>query len=306
MRKDAPHDLAASVRQRLQNLARQRQEDFQLVLGRFALERLLYRISQSRHHDQFVVKGAMLFHLWSDQPHRPTRDLDLLARGGHSIGHLEKAFREVCDQAVEHDGLVFLANSVAGEVIKPDQEYEGVRIRLEARLQRARIPVQVDLGFGDTITPGPEQVQYPSMLGFPTPVVSVYPKETVVAEKLQAMVMLGMANSRMKDFFDLWLLAEQFEFAGAVLSRAIRATFDRRRTPIPDAVPLALTDEFCADRAKQTQWRAFAAKGHLATGAPPLSELVGILRSFLCPPIEAVRAALPFRQQWKPAGPWRA
>lgn len=306
MTKRAPKNIAASVRHRLQNLARQQQDDFQLVLSRYALERLLHRISQSPYRDRFIVKGAMLFHLWTDQPYRPTRDIDLLARGDHSIQYLENVFRDVCNQNVEDDGLVFGSDSVAGEVIKPDQEYQGVRVLLKAKLERARIPVQIDIGFGDVITPGPHQIKYPSMLGYPTPTISTYPKETVIAEKLQAMVMLGMANSRMKDFFDLWVLAQRFEFDGAIVARAIQATFERRRTAIPLVIPTALGTEFHGDGGKQKQWKAFISKGGLTTAVPEMPDLIASLRLFLMPPIEALRTGDTFRQMWKPPGPWRA
>jgi hypothetical protein len=303
MTKGSPKNVAASVRQRLLNLAHERKEDFQLVLSRYALERLLHRIGQSPHRDRFVVKGAMLFHLWTNQTYRPTRDIDFLTHGDHSVGHLEGIFRDVCNQAVEDDGLVFAPDSVNGAVIKPDQEYQGVRVQLLATLERARIPVQIDIGFGDAITPGPQQIEYPSMLGFPTPVVSIYPRETVVAEKFQAMVMLGMANSRMKDFFDLWLLSTTFEFDGAILARAIQATFERRRTSLPDTIPTALSAEFYDDDSKQKQWKAFISKGGLAT-PPPLPDLIAGLRTFLLPPVEALRAGQGFDNRWNPPGPW--
>jgi predicted nucleotidyltransferase component of viral defense system len=283
--KGTPKNIAASVRQRLQNLARQHKDDFQLVLSRYALERLLHRMSKSPYGDQFIVKGAVLFHLWTDQPYRPTRDIDLLAKGDHSVRHVETVFRNVCDQSVEDDGLVFASDSVAGEVIKPDQEYQGVRVQLQAKLERARIPVQIDIGFGDAITPGPQEIEYPSMLGYPTPTISIYPKETVIAEKLQAMVMLGMGNSRMKDFFDLWVLAQRFEFSGELVARAIKATFERRRTPIPQAIPLPLTAEFHNDVNKQKQWKAFVTKGKLAATTASMPDLVASLRQFLMPPL---------------------
>lgn len=304
MTRDAPKNIAASVRQRLQNLSRDRKEDFQLVLSRYALERLLHRIDQSPHRDRFVVKGAMLFHLWTDQPYRPTRDIDFLAYGDHSVDHLELIFREVCDQVVEEDGLIFRSDSVVGAVIRPDQEYQGVRVQLEAKLERARIPVQIDVGFGDAITPGAQKIDYPSMLGFATPTVSTYPRETVVAEKFQAMVMLDMANSRMKDFFDLWVLAENFEFDGGQLARAIQATFERRRTSIPMASPTALTPEFHDDDSKRTQWRAFLSRGGL-TDVPPLAELISQLRIFLMPPSESIGSSATFRGRWIPPGPWQ-
>lgn len=304
MTKGNPKNIAASVRQRLQNLARGRKEDFQLVLSRYALERLLHRMAQSAHRNRFVVKGAMLFHLWTDQIYRPTRDIDFLAYGDHSVSNLEDTFREICSQQVEDDGLVFRSDSVNGSVIKPDQEYQGVRVQLEAKLERVRIPVQIDIGFGDAITPGPQSIAYPSMLGFPTPIVTTYPKETVVAEKFQAMVMLGMANSRMKDFFDLWLLATHFEFDGEVLARAIQATFERRSTSLPESVPTALSAEFHSDESKQKQWMAFVSKGGLAT-PPPFADLITGLKAFLLPPVDSLRARRLFQQHWIPPGPWQ-
>jgi hypothetical protein len=210
--------MAASVRTRLSILAKKNKEDFQFVLTRYAIERLLYRLSKTVHADEFVLKGAMLFQLWTDRAHRPTRDLDLLGRGDPSLDRLTKIFRHVCEVAVEDDGLTFAADEVSVGRIKEDQEYEGVRVGCVARIGRARIDVQVDIGFGDAITPEPEKVQYPGLLDLPVPEVAVYPRETVVAEKFQAMVMLGIANSRMKDFFDLWILARLFTFEGAILA----------------------------------------------------------------------------------------
>lgn len=303
MSPDPRNNLAASVRQRLQNLARARKEDFQLVLGRFALERLLYRLSQSPHSALFVLKGAILFQLWTDQPHRPTRDIDFLGSGDSSVARLQSIFSDVCQQPTEDDGLIFVAASVAGELIKPDQEYEGVRITLLAQLERARIPIQIDVGFGDAITPGPESIQFPSLLGFPTPLVASYPKETVVAEKLQAAVMLGMANTRMKDFYDLWVLTQQFEFSGELLCRAVQATFARRRTEIPVSLPLALTAEFTQDKAKQSQWQAFLKRGRLASDLS-LEQVIGVLSEFLGPVLQAARTAEPRSDHWKARGPW--
>ena len=304
MTKEKPRNLAASVRQRLMNLARAQNEDFQLVLTRYALERLLYRLSQSEHRDVFVLKGAMLFQLWGDQPHRPTRDLDLLGRGDNSIPRFEHIFREVCELAVEEDGLVFSAESVRGDTIKEDQEYEGLRLTLDCRLENARIPIQIDIGFGDVVTPAATEVTYPVLLDFPAPVLPAYSRESVVAEKFQAMVMLGIANSRMKDFYDLWVLARQFEFQGPVLCQAIRATFERRRTPVPAEVPVALSSEFAQDRGKQTQWRAFIGKGKLDTGGAGLDEVVDALRGFLMPPAQAVAAGGLLEMVWPASGPW--
>lgn len=305
-RSGPPRNLAASVRHRLTQIARQNGEDFHLVLTRYGLERLLYRLARSPHGEAFVLKGACLFQLWSNHPHRPTRDLDLLGHGEASIEQFEAIFRQVCDQPVAADGLEFLADRVRGESIKDEDQYQGIRLRVDARLANARLPLQVDIGFGDAITPGPIDVEYPTLLDFPSPLLRAYPRETVVAEKFQAMVTLGMANSRMKDFFDLWTLAREYAFDGASLCAALRATFARRETLLPVAPPLALTSVFASDKPKQTQWRAFLRKGKLVSDPIELPEVIGVLEPFLMPPMQALGAARPFTRQWLPGGPWHA
>ncbi|MDZ7615530.1 MAG: nucleotidyl transferase AbiEii/AbiGii toxin family protein [Patescibacteria group bacterium] len=275
------------------------------MLTRYALERLLYRLSQSEHRDVFVLKGAMLFQLWSDQPHRPTRDLDLLGRGDSSTSRFEAILREVCEIAVEDDGLTFCTESMHGDVIKEDQEYEGLRLTLEGRLEDARIPIQIDIGFGDVVTPAASEVRYPVLLDFPAPILAAYSRESVVAEKFQAMVMLGMVNSRMKDFYDLWILAGQFTFQGPLLCEAIRATFERRRTLVPSNVPTALSAGFSQDGNKQAQWRAFANKSKLDIGGIGLDEVAVVLRDFLLPCGCAVAAGTVLDMKWPPSGPWQ-
>jgi len=252
MTKDRPRNTAASVRQRLMNKAREQKEDFNIILTRYGLERFLYRMSKSPHRDQFILKGALLFQLWSGHPHRPTRDLDLLGYGDPAPTRFQEILRDVCEQEVEDDGLDFHADSIQIETMKEDEEYQGLRSKLLATLRAARIPLQIDVGFGDAVTPAPGEITYPTLLDLPAPMLMAYPRETVVAEKFQAMVMLGIANSRMKDFYDVWTLARQFEFSGPVLCSAIRATFERRKTALPVKPPLALLPEFTEDRQKLT------------------------------------------------------
>jgi predicted nucleotidyltransferase component of viral defense system len=204
-------NLPASVRQRLLNLATERKEDFGLVVTRYGLERFLYRLSVSPHRDSFVLKGALLLQLWTADTYRPTRDLDLLGRGISNVSY-RKIFSEVCSQKVEDDGLTFLPDTIRVERIRDDEAYEGVRVRLEARLGNVRVPLQIDVGLGDTIVPSSEELEYPTLLRFPAPKLHAYSKESVVAEKFEAMVKLGIANSRMKDFYDLCVLAQRFEF----------------------------------------------------------------------------------------------
>jgi hypothetical protein len=268
--------LAASVRARLLNRAKAEKSEFGLMLTRFALERLLYRLSVSRHRDQFVLKGALLFDLWFDQPHRPTRDADFLGFGPADMATLAIAFREICGLQGE-DGIAFDPGSVKAEEIREHAKYAGIRITLLGTLDGARCPVQVDVGFGDAVTPATEEAHYPVLLDdLPVPTLRVYPRHTVIAEKYEAIASLGMANSRMKDFFDLWVLTRHSELDSAMVRRAITATFARRGTPLPAATPLGLSDEFASDTQKQTQWRAFLAKNRLQ--APTLQEVVSHLR----------------------------
>jgi predicted nucleotidyltransferase component of viral defense system len=302
--KDKPRNLAASVRQRLTDLARKQGEDFQLVLTRYVIERFLYRLGRSQHRDDFILKGAMLFRLWADVPHRPTRDLDLLGKGENTLERLVEVFRAVIGLAVEDDGLTFDPNTVTAERIKEDQEYEGVRVQCVVRLGQAKIDLQIDVGFGDAVTPRAVEVQYPTLLAFPAPALRAYPRETVVAEKFQAMVALGIANSRMKDFFDLWLLARTFSFDGPRLCRAIRATFRRRTTELPTEPPVALTSEFGFDATKTKQWRAFVTKGKLDVGDATLAQVCEFLQGFLMPPTHALAIGTEFTRTWPPTGPW--
>jgi hypothetical protein len=304
MSKDRPKNMAASVRARLTALARDRKEEFQLVLTQYAIERLLYRLTRTVHAGEFVLKGAVLFRLWADSPHRPTRDLDLLGRGEPSIERLAAVFRDVCAAAVEDDGLVFDPETVAVGRIKEDQEYEGVRVECVVKLGQARIDLQVDVGFGDAVTPGPVTVKYPALLDLPAPELAAYPRETVVAEKFQAMVSLGIANSRMKDFFDVWVLARSFGFGGPVLADAIRATFARRKTPVPAAPPLALTAEFGTEKSKVVQWQAFLKKGRLDAGGATLAQVCEFLAGFMMPPAQAVAGGTGFGHDWTAGGPW--
>lgn len=297
-------NLPASVRQRLLNLAKQRGEDFQFVLTRFALERLLYRLSISRHAGRFVLKGAMLFSVWSDEIHRPTRDLDLAGKGESSSDQISAVFRDVCLSKDSGDGLTFDPDSIVVTRIAEQQNYPGLRLQMKAELAAAMIPIQVDIGFGDAITPGPVEIVYPTLLGHRAPKLKVYPQETVIAEKFQTMVHRGMANSRMKDFYDLWVLARSFNFEGTVITEALRATFQRRQTQIPFNVPIALSAEFEADRRKQADWASFLRRAGRDQDPPTLSGVCGLLRRFLLPPCQAITSGTPFEAAWTAPGPW--
>jgi predicted nucleotidyltransferase component of viral defense system len=297
-------NLTASVRQRLMNLARTRNEEFGLILTRYGIERLLYRLSQSEYRSAFVLKGALLFELWTKHPHRPTRDLDLAGRQETTADSMKKIFAEICAQPVESDGLAFDPKAVRAETIREELAYQGVRVRCLARLGNARIPLQVDIGFGDIITPGPVKLEYPTLLDFPAPRLQAYPRETVVAEKFHALVKLGLTNSRMKDFYDLWTLAREFQFDGRVLAQALEATFRRQKTEMPATDPLPLTAEFV--ESKVGQWRAFLRKNGLETEGATLGRVTENLQDFLLPPARAVRVGTKFNLFWRQAGPWKA
>lgn len=269
----------ASIRQRLLDLARSRNEDFQFVLDRFAVERLLYRLSASSFRDQFLLKGALLFVAWFDAPHRPTRDADFLRFGSAEPDHLLDIAHALCAVASD-DGLRFDPASITIEATREDAAYEGLRLRLIAYLGRARCPVQWDVGFGDAVTAPPPEIAFPVMLdGFPPPCLRVYPRETVFAEKLEAIAALGIANSRMKDFFDLLALAREDAMDRPGLAAAIAATFDRRGTPAPTPLPYGLTQAFARDAHKQAQWRAFLRRNRLR--APELSSVIAEIADYL-------------------------
>jgi len=297
-------NLVQSVRDRLLKRAKEQQEEFQNFLMRYALERWLYRLSLSPYCERFVLKGAMLFAIWSEQPHRPTQDLDLLGFGSSSIQELEAACRDICAVVAEEDGLTFLTETVKGRAIREENICDGVRLTLRAMLGKATIPLQIDIGFGDAITPEPELISYPVILDLPAPQLRAYVRETVIAEKFNAMVELGFRNTRYKDFYDLWVLARTFDFDGRALSEAITATFSRRRTPIPTEIPIALTTDFSEAPLKKTQWQAFLRRAKLMEEDVSLDEIVSHLREFLLPLVEAAQRGSHYNKKWTKQRKW--
>ena len=272
---DRPRNVGASVRQRLLNLAHARGQPMELLLTRYALERLLYRLSLSPHRDRFVLKGAMLLATWFDEPHRATRDVDLLGFGDAAEDALLATFREIMAVEVD-DGVGFDLKGLKIEAIREEVEYGGSRLRTTAALAGARIPITIDIGFGDAVEPGIEDIDLPVLLDMPSPRLRAYPPETVIAEKFHAMVALGRANSRMRDYYDVWMLTSRFEIDPERLQRAIAATFARRNTVIPSAIPDGLSDAFAVDPGKQRQWDAFARI--LSGPVPDLRLIVSELR----------------------------
>jgi len=272
-------NVAASVRARLLNVAKAQGSDFQQVLVRFALERILYRLTQSQYADRFLLKGALLFTLWYDMPHRATRDADLLGFGASDLESVAQIFREIAAVAVE-DGIVFDPASVIAEEIRKEAGYGGVRVVIAGELAKARCKTQIDVGFGDAVTPGPVDSIYPVLLDdLPAPRLRAYPVYTVVAEKLHAITLLGMTNSRVKDYFDLSVLLERETLDVDLLAQAIKATFERRNMAVPATVPVGLTDEFAHDASRQALWQAFIKKNGLAP--EPLAAIVDRLRAAL-------------------------
>lgn len=302
MTRPNPQNAAASVRARLLNLTKQSGEEYEQLLTRFCIERLLYRLGRSPHAGRFVLKGAMLFLVWDGQIRRPTRDLDLLGFGDISEQGLRPIFAEICQVPCPEDGIRFLPDSIQVQPIREEQQYGGLRVLVEARLGTARVRCQVDVGTGDALTPPPAEADFPSLLDLPRPRLRMYRPETVVAEKLEAMVQLGIANSRMKDFFDLWHLARRFAFDGPVLADAVRATFARRGTVLPEAVPVALSDDFARDPSKLSQWTAFRRRAKLEEPAD-LATVQRVIGPFLLPLIEAARQGTS-PGQWSVGGPW--
>lgn len=293
-------NVGAAVRARL--LARSRSEgaDFQMLLTRYALERLLYRLSVSRHRERFILKGAMLFAAWVDDPFRPTRDIDLLGVGDSEIESIVRIFKSICGQEVVDDGVVFDGAALNATMIRSEKKYGGVRIRTNAIIDKARVAIQIDVGFGDAVTPGPIALDYPVLLGGPKPNLLGYPVETVVAEKFEALVSLGIANTRLKDFYDLWMIANTFEFDSRVLSEAIARTFARRNTVMPVGILPGLSHEFALARA--AQWRAFLTREQMADVPISISTVTVDLARFLLPLVDG---SMSEAQIWRFGGPWR-
>ena len=306
MTRPPPSPLSISIRTRLLNYAKEHRTDFQEVLRQYAQERLLFRLSHPTLQEaSFILKGALLFRLWDVAPHRATRDLDLLGSGDSSVERFVRLFKTLCRLEIEPpDGMDWAEDSVAVEEVREEEAYHGLRVFVTGYLAEARQKLQVDLGFGDAVTPGPVVVTFPTLLGLPAPRVRAYPPETVIAEKTQVMERYGLQNSRVKDLWDVWSLAQHLPFQGATLCQALEATFARRQTPLPTQPPLALTPLFAEDAFKRQQWGAFL----LRAGVDPveLGEVVRALHNFLWPPLEALAQNRPLSLAWPPAGPWQS
>lgn len=280
-----PTNLAHSVEAKLKNIVAARHIDYRFILIRYATERFLYRLSVSPNGKQFVLKGGNLFIIWQKGcDYRPTVDSDLLCYGDATPEHLQDVFSQACNRTgVPEDGMVFDSSTIEISPIREDTEYGGTRIILTSYLGRARVTLQFDIGIGDAITPAPEIVEYPTLLGGPAPVLKAYPMATAIAEKTEAMVSRGLINSRMKDFYDIWLLSELFEHDYPTLVLAINKTFERRHTAIPEEIPIALTSDFASDSMKQIQWKAFLRKSSSVRAPADFALVISRIAQFLIP-----------------------
>jgi predicted nucleotidyltransferase component of viral defense system len=289
-------NLPASIHQRLLNKARQSGRAFNELLQYYAIERLLYRLSISEYSELFTLKGALMFNAWGLTNLRPTRDIDLLGHTQNTVDAVLKIFQDLSKLEADPDGLEFDPVHIRSERIKEDAEYEGIRITMTARLGKTRLTIQIDIGFADVITPAPERLDYPTILDFPVPHLYGYPPETVIAEKFQAMTVLGMANSRMKDFYDIWMLITNFEFDGRVIQTAIERTFQNRSTELPDERHIVFSKEFAEN--KRDQWNAFS-KRLRDENMIVMDQIIATMRSFFFPVLHASEQGTVFKKKWK-------
>lgn len=298
-------NLSASVAARLLHRAKETGRDHQTLLTSYCLERFLYRLGSSDLRERFVLKGAMLLRLWSDQPYRATRDLDLLRRGDGGFDAIGEDLRAIVNTRVPPDAVSFDANSIEIEAIRPEDEYAGARATMLSHCDKARLTLQIDMGLADAVWPAPQSCVYPTLLDFPAPELLAYPREAVVAEKLEAMLVFGDRNSRIKDFFDLHHLASRFEFDRATLVEAVSRTFERRRTPIPAEDPIGLTPAYWQNPSRPAQVRAFARRAGLEVSDTPAAEFTRLLHTFLSPVLVDLRRGALREGLWRPGGPWR-
>lgn len=294
-------DIAASVKARLQNKARELGRPFNEVLQYYAIERLLYRLSQSPFAEQFILKGALLFLGWRLTTIRPTRDIDFRGYIQNSAEAVEAVFREICTPPVEPDGMVFEPSSVRSEIIRGEDEYHGMRVYFQAFLGKATLPMQIDIGFSDKLEPEAVRMEFPTWLEMPQPVLRCYAPETVVAEKFEALISLGLVNSRLKDYYDLYTLSNAFDFDGEVLTRAMATTFETRKTVLPESLPDGFTPQYIEPNL--VHWKAFL-KRISADATLELETVVERLKKFLLPPLKSVQPGMPFEYRWEKGGDW--
>ena len=298
-------NIEASVKSRLQNKAKETNRPYAEVLQYYGMERFLYRFSQSDYAGQFILKGALMFTVWDIPARRTTVDIDFLGRIDNKVENIESVVRNICKIKVPDDGLVFDTKTVKGERIKEDADYEGVRVKFFGFLEKSKIPMQIDVGFGDVITPKPSTIDYPTILNFPAPHLQGYTFESVVAEKFEAMIKLGILNSRMKDFYDIWLMARQMNFEGKKLATAIKATFENRETQLPTNAPLFAEEIYNEKSGSAAMWKAFLRKKQIQIAPDSLEEVAGSIEAFLLEPVKAIATGKEFFKSWRVPGLWK-
>jgi predicted nucleotidyltransferase component of viral defense system len=297
-------NLPASIHRRLLNKAKAEDRPFNELLQYFTMERFLYRLSKSKYANKFILKGALMVITWEASPSRPTSDIDLLGLTKNEPANIEAIVRDICTVEVVPDGIDFDVKSVQVETTTDVAEYPGVRARLQARLGPARVPLQLDIGFGDPIVPGPETFDYPVLLDLPAPRLKGYSRESVVAEKLESIVRFGMLNSRLKDFYDIWLMANRLDFDGGELGAAIQATFSNRNRNV-DTAAISQIEEYAGDKARASQWVAFCRKNRLTPEPPDLARTVATIVRFIGPLIIAISSGEHCKDKWLAGGPWQ-
>jgi len=298
-------NIRHSIHDRLRNKAKETNRPFAEILQYYGMERFLYRFSCSKYKDKFTLKGALLFTAWQIPERRTTLDIDFLAHYNNQVPSIEAVIKEVCDIPVEPDGLVFDSKTVHGRKIKEDADYEGVRVKFIGFLERSQIPMQIDIGFGDIVYPKVKIIDYPVILDFQKPHLRGYPQESVISEKFEAMITLGLLNSRMKDFYDIWLLMHQFDFKGINLSGALKKTFTHRKTELPERKPLFAEQIYNEASDRQTLWKMFLKKANIKHAPDKLSIITIEIEDFLVEPLTSLHKGIQFNKRWKAHGPWK-
>lgn len=293
-----------SIKALLQNKAKETNRPFSEILQYYGMERFLYRFSKSKYVDKFILKGALLFTVWRFPERRITLDIDFLAHFDNHVASIEEVIRTVCNVIVEPDGLVFDSGTIKGQRIKEKSEYKGVRVKFVGFLNRSRVPMQIDVGFGDIIYPKPEIYEYPVILDLPKPYLKGYSLESVISEKFEAMIKLGLLNSRMKDFYDIWIIIHRFDFNGSNLSEAIKKTFKHRRTDFPKECPIFAEEIYDEKSDRQILWNAFLKKGDIKNVPEKLAITAVEIERFLIKPMNAINKSQKFKGKWKAPGPW--
>jgi len=297
-------NIAASVHRRLLDTAKKSGRPFNELLQYYTIERFIFRLAQSPFEKTYILKGALMFFAWNTKLPRPTKDVDLLGKIDNSLDVIIDSMKKICQQKVVPDGIFFNPETISATRIIEDVEYDGIRVRIPGNLGTIRLSVQIDVGFGDVIVPNATKFTYPTILDFPAPKIRGYSKESIISEKFHAMVKLGVLNSRMKDFYDIWLLSQKFDFKAQTLSKAFKKTFENRKTKIISN-PVVFQESFLSDKGKQNQWQAFIQRTKITNTPKSFTKVIGALKTFISPVTSSLAEIKIFQKIWKAPGPWR-